>query len=92
MTVDFEILETGGTLNNVEYLFEDGGVLNPGDRSIVYFKKYIGPIPEAQDAYIISGVYQGKFDIDESTNKLTPAASEQEELSEVQSLSDLNLE
>ncbi|NUU62621.1 hypothetical protein [Paenibacillus agri] len=87
-----KILETGGTLNNVEYLFEEGGVLKPGDTAIVYLKKYIGPIPEAQGAYVISGVYQGKFDMDKSTKKLTPAATEQEELSEVQWLSDLNLE
>lgn len=59
---------------------------------MVYLKKYEGPIVEAQEAYIISGVYQGKFNIDEASDMLIPAAEEQQELTEVRTLSDLNLE
>ncbi|KWX79617.1 hypothetical protein [Paenibacillus jilunlii] len=86
------ILETGGNYNNTEYLFDDASVLKPGDKAVVYLKKYEGPIIEAQGAYVISGVYQGKFNIDEARDILVPAAEEQQELTEVKSLSDLNLE
>ncbi|WP_150265603.1 hypothetical protein [Paenibacillus tepidiphilus] len=87
------ILETGGNYNNTEYVFEDSSVLKSGDKAVVYLKKYEGPIPEAQGAFVISGVYQGKFNIDEASGDLlVPAAVEQQELTEVRSLIDLNLE
>ncbi|MEI2395777.1 hypothetical protein [Paenibacillus phytohabitans] len=86
------ILETGGNYNNTEYVFEDSSVLKIGDKAIVYLEKYEGPIPEAQGTYVVTGAYQGKFEIDEANGSLIPAAVDQEELKEVRALTDLNLE
>ncbi|QDX92397.1 hypothetical protein C2W64_01370 [Brevibacillus laterosporus] len=54
-----EILETGGFKDGVEYTFEGNEVLKEKDTAIVFLEKYEGPV--AENAYVIKGVYQGKF-------------------------------
>ncbi|WJQ83541.1 hypothetical protein [Brevibacillus brevis] len=53
------ILETGGYKNGTEYTFEGNEVFETGEKAYVYLEKYDGPVTE--DAYVIKGVYQGKF-------------------------------
>ncbi|NRR01816.1 hypothetical protein HP570_06230 [Brevibacillus sp. RS1.1] len=54
-----KILETGGYKNGTEYTFEGNEVFETGEKAYVYLEKYEGPV--AEDAYVIKGVYQGKF-------------------------------
>ncbi|KMZ41702.1 MULTISPECIES: hypothetical protein [Bacillales] len=54
-----KILETGGYKNGTEYTFEGNKVFETGEKAYVYLEKYEGPV--ADDAYVIKGVYQGKF-------------------------------
>ncbi|MFF0827248.1 hypothetical protein ACFYU8_10235 [Brevibacillus sp. NPDC003359] len=54
-----KILETGGYKDGTEYTFEGNEVFETGEKAYVYLEKYEGPV--AEDAYVIKGVYQGKF-------------------------------
>lgn len=70
------ILETGGIKEvdingdkrKVNIVFEDNEVFRPGQKAIVFIEKYKGPITD--DAYVILGVFQGKFLLD--GENLTP--------------------
>ncbi|MBG9944404.1 hypothetical protein ABE237_17115 [Brevibacillus formosus] len=54
-----KILETGGYKDGTAYTFEGNEVFETGEKAYVYLEKYEGPVVE--DAYVIKGVYQGKF-------------------------------
>ncbi|GAB1529840.1 MULTISPECIES: hypothetical protein [Brevibacillus] len=54
-----KILETGGYKNGTEYTTEGNKVFETGEKAYVYLEEYEGPV--AEDAYVIKGVYQGKF-------------------------------
>ncbi|WP_144936850.1 cytochrome c maturation protein CcmE [Paenibacillus sp. 32O-W] len=54
------ILETGGIIHNIEYTFEGNKILRDKDRAVLFLKKYTGPVTN-EDAYVILGVFQGKF-------------------------------
>lgn len=59
------ILETGGVHNNIEHTFEGEKTLKKQDNAILFLKKYNGPITN-EEAYVILGMYQGKFKLDKS--------------------------
>lgn len=81
------ILETGGKQGEIDYTMNGNYVLQPGDRAIVFLEKYTGPIID--DAYVILGVYQGKFKVE--ADKLFPSNGVSESLAVVQTRSDLRL-
>ncbi|MCR2802316.1 hypothetical protein [Paenibacillus soyae] len=56
---EINLLETGGIVQNKEFIFEQNPVSKKKDRLLLYLQKYIGPIHN--DAYVILGAYQGKF-------------------------------
>lgn len=56
------ILETGGTVEGQEYVFEDSPVFKKNESAIVFLRKYIGPVTE--NAYVVTGAIQGKFKMD----------------------------
>lgn len=60
-----KILETGGYKDGKEYTFEGNKAFTEKETAIVFLEKYEGPI--ADDAYVIAGVYQGKFVTDGQT-------------------------
>jgi hypothetical protein len=62
------LLETGGIIDNQEYSPEGNDVLKENDKAILFLQKYEGPI--TNDAYVVLGVYQGKFKIDSDNNSL----------------------
>lgn len=64
------ILETGGIYKGQEYVFEENPVSKKNQKQLLYLVRYVGPIHD--DAYVILGVYQGKFNIDKN-NKLIPS-------------------
>lgn len=64
-----KILETGGYKDGTEYTFEGNEVFETGEKAYVYLEKYEGPV--AKDAYVIKGVYQGKF-LEEEGELLSP--------------------
>ncbi|WP_169091583.1 hypothetical protein [Paenibacillus sp. PL91] len=88
-TPGVKILETGGILEDIEYQFDDSPVLKAGDKAIVFLKKYEGPIIEAQGGFVVSGVFQGKFDIDKTTGLIKPNEHKKGKLSSVKSVSEL---
>ncbi|MBA2939136.1 hypothetical protein HZF08_12545 [Paenibacillus sp. CGMCC 1.16610] len=58
------ILETGGVHNHIEHTFEGEKTLKKQDTAILFLKKYNGPV--TKEAYVILGMYQGKFKLDKS--------------------------
>lgn len=62
------LLETGGQIDNKEYSPEGNDVLKKREKAILFLKKYEGPITD--DAYVILGVYQGKYKISSDDNQL----------------------
>jgi len=84
---DIQILETGGVYGNAEYTFEKNKVMKKGEKAVVFLEKYKGPI--LKDAYVILGVFQGKFTIDKNGD-LTPSYETIGEISNVKNLGDLN--
>ncbi|MEC1179629.1 hypothetical protein P9B03_14105 [Metasolibacillus meyeri] len=96
-TVDtINILETGGTgeinINGrdekVKMVFEENEVFNENEHAILYLERYEGPI--VQDAYVILGVYQGKFKLEPQSKKVIPP-NHAGKLEEVLELKDLEL-
>lgn len=85
------ILETGGILENVEYSVEGEKVLKEGDEAIIYVEKYEGPIKPEIDKYVIKGIYQGKYKIDDN-EQLIASDLNTGELSEVSLIEDLDIE
>lgn len=75
------ILETGGTgeilidgqKEEVQVIFEENEPFSEGENAIVYLERYEGPI--AEDAYIILGVYQGKFIKTDLANEIIPPSN-----------------
>ncbi|WP_135549230.1 hypothetical protein [Paenibacillus cymbidii] len=86
-TKNIQILETGGVYGNVEYTFEKNKVMKKGEKAVVFLEKYKGPI--LKDAYVILGVFHGKFTFDEDGD-LTPSHETVGEISTVKNLGDLN--
>ncbi|GED71157.1 hypothetical protein BRE01_48590 [Brevibacillus reuszeri] len=86
---EIKILETGGYYEGKNYLFEDNEVLKEGDKTIVFLKKYEGPI--ADDAYVILGAYQGKFNLDKNGN-IKESKKLDGRLSEINNMNDLQLD
>lgn len=84
------ILETGGRNGLEEYTFEGNKVFEEGDKAIVFLEKYEGPV--APDAYVIKGVYQGKFKIKDENGSLEPAKHVSTKLEKVENIGDLELE
>lgn len=64
-------------------------MLTKDNEAIVYLKKYIGPVV-AEDAYIITGEYAGRFKLDK-TGKIIKEDAKQGELKDVKELKDLKL-
>lgn len=56
------ILETGGIENGKMISYDGNTVMQKNDQAIVFLERYVGPIVD--DAYVILGVYQGKFVVD----------------------------
>ncbi|MBP2114659.1 hypothetical protein [Paenibacillus silagei] len=82
------ILETGGTgEDGLNYSVEGNAVFSKGDEAIVYLEKYVGPV--AEDAYVIKGVYEGKFRLE--GERIIPPEESRGNLEQVTSISDLNL-
>lgn len=86
---EINILETGGTIDGKKFSFEGSDVLTKDNEAIVYLKKYIGPVV-AEDAYIITGEYAGRFKLDK-TGKIIKEDAKQGELKDVKELKDLKL-
>jgi hypothetical protein len=84
---NLRILETGGTHDGLIYKNEGNSVFEKSEQAIVFLEKYIGPV--AEDAYIIKGLYQGKFIID--GQKVIPPFEVSEDIASVRSISDLKL-
>ncbi|CAM2773777.1 hypothetical protein PASE110613_00100 [Paenibacillus sediminis] len=83
------ILETGGIgEDGLYYTVEGNDVLLKNQQAIVYLEKYDGPI--AENAYVIKGVYEGKFKI--QNGKLLPPKETKGDIQHVNSINDLNLE
>lgn len=82
------ILETGGTVDRKNYVFEGNSVFRINDSAIVFLKKYEGPI--AENAYVISGVYQGKF-LTDNSNRVQVPEGLHGDFEKVKFISDLNL-
>ncbi|WP_173275974.1 hypothetical protein [Paenibacillus sp. NEAU-GSW1] len=84
---DIRILETGGSYEGLVYIAEGNAVFAKNDEAVVFLEKYDGPV--AEDAYVIKGVYQGKFKV--KGDQLIPSDEVFGELQTVDSYSDLNL-
>lgn len=82
-----KILETGGKQDNINYAFNGNKVFEKNDTSLVFLDKYIGPI--ADDAYVVLGVYQGKFNT--NGDKITLPNEVKGELKNITSISDFEL-
>ncbi|NQX69696.1 hypothetical protein HQN90_26540 [Paenibacillus alba] len=82
-----KILETGGTFEGKEYIFEDSPVFKVNESAIVFLKKYSGPV--ASDAYYVTGSIQGKFRM--AGGKLKPPHFAPGELASVRDLNNLKL-
>lgn len=82
------ILETGGTVDRINYVFEGNSVFKANDSAIVFLKKYEGPI--AENAYVISGVYQGKF-LTDNSNRVQVPEGLHVDFEKIKFISDLNL-
>ncbi|MGE7828409.1 hypothetical protein [Paenibacillus sp. NPDC093718] len=54
-----KLLETGGIIDNKQFSINGNPTLNRNDRALVFLQKYEGPIVD--NAYVITGDYQGKF-------------------------------
>ncbi|MGE7823308.1 hypothetical protein [Paenibacillus sp. NPDC093718] len=61
-----QILETGGLINNIQFSANGHEVFRNNEQAVVFLKKYEGPIGE--NLYMIAGIYQGKFKLDNDTN------------------------
>jgi len=69
-------LETGGQIDNKEYSIEGNDVLRENEKAILFLEKYEGPV--AEDAYVVLGVYQGKFKINPDNNQyIVPSGAPQ---------------
>lgn len=91
-TESINILETGGIINNVEYIIEDEKVMKKGENAIVFLQTYEGPIKPDKNKYVVLGVYQGKFKFNKNKSELvTPSPLIEGELTEVRTIDDLNL-
>jgi hypothetical protein len=87
------ILETGGVIDNVEYTFEGEKVVKEKEKAIVFLEKYEGPIKSEIDKYVIIGVYEGKYKIDnKDPNLLTASSHNRGELAKVKERKDLLIE
>lgn len=80
-----DILETGGFIDDIEYTFEENPVLKKKEKAVVFLQKYEGPI--ASDAYVILGVFQGKFKLKDG--KLEPSKDVDGELETIYNLDSL---
>lgn|GEM_PF-4338514 len=85
------LLETGGVIDNVEYTVETDTTLKRSEDAILFLTEYEGPILENTKKYVVSGVYQGKFRMNED-NSIIPSELNDGELSEIRLIEDLNLE
>jgi len=83
------ILELGGFYDNKEYVYGNNHVLQPGEKVILFLERYQGLV--TNDAYVIKGVFQGKFKLDGSKGKLEKNNEKFGELQNVQSIEDLKL-
>lgn len=83
------ILETGGAIDGQEYLIDENKVFQPGDKTIVFLDKYEGPVTD--DAFVILGVYQGKFLLKDD-GSLIPSRNVPKALEEISHINDLKLE
>ncbi|GGG91028.1 hypothetical protein [Paenibacillus radicis (ex Gao et al. 2016)] len=81
------ILETGGSYGGLHYLAEGNAVFASNDEAVVFLEKYEGPV--AEDAYVIKGVYQGKFKV--AGERLIPSSEVLGELQSIQSFNDLQI-
>lgn len=84
------ILETGGVYNNADYIFENNKTLAKNDKAILFLKKYIGPVTE-KEAYVVLGVYQGKFNYT-SNGQLVASNEVKEGLKMIKRAEDLKLQ
>ncbi|MBP1999991.1 hypothetical protein J2Z69_001010 [Paenibacillus shirakamiensis] len=88
---NIDILETGGISDNKEFVLEGNPVSKPGEKLVLFLKKYDGPVTE--DAYTIEGAYQGKFTFDDGKKISFKKANEKfGELQSIQSINDLQLD
>ncbi|CAG7645000.1 hypothetical protein PAESOLCIP111_04854 [Paenibacillus solanacearum] len=85
-----QVLETGGIINNVEYTFEETKALKKQDKAVLYLKKYVGPIVSG-DAYVVLGVFQGKFKVSETGEVIGSSKHLSDNLKKIKTLKDLNL-
>lgn len=59
---EITVLDNGGLYHGQEYAMGGMPLLHAGDRYLLFLYKYQGPITD-EDAYMISGVWQGKVKI-----------------------------
>lgn len=85
------LLETGGVIDNVEYTVETDTTLKSNEDAILFLTEYEGPILEDTKKYVVSGVYQGKFRMNED-NSIISSELNDGELSGIRLFEELNLE
>jgi hypothetical protein len=81
------ILETGGIDEKGRMVvFDENPVFRKNEQAIVFLERYVGNV--ADDAYVILGVYQGKFIIDDQ-DKIIPPKNVSEKLVSITSRNEL---
>lgn len=86
------VLETGGVIDNTEYTVEHDKNLKKNSDVVLYLYEYEGPIKKDIEKYVVTGLYQGKFQHENDLENLTPSEGNVGELAEVESIENLNLD
>lgn len=81
---EITILESAGEYEGLKYLAEGNEAFKKGDEAVVFLYPYKGPV--AEDAYVIKGVYEGKFRLKD--DKLIPSKNVKGDLVKLETLSD----
>jgi|GEM_PF-580875 hypothetical protein len=81
------ILETGGIDGKGNMIsYSDNPVFQRNDQAVVFLERYVGDV--AKDAYVILGVYQGKFRVVDE-DKLIPSTGVSDQLENLTSKKEL---
>lgn len=81
------ILETGGIDGKGNMIsYSDNPVFQRNDQAVVFLERYVGDV--AKDAYVILGVYQGKFRVVDE-DKLIPTTGVSDQLENLTSKKEL---
>lgn len=72
----------------MNYAFDGNEVFKENEKALVFLDKYTGPV--ADDAYVVLGVYQGKYVFTDDSTLLAPKEA-QGDLAKVKSIEDLGI-